>query len=300
MPCAGSGVLDHVMKEQRSIARALAEAVPDMSKYASTLDPLRESVTASAVATDMLKQTGTLGVAASLKDMAGDSNLASAISGFKERAGLARAVSAIDASGIHDRMKGLEGITGADSALARVAKDIGRQQSALDALNNPIYSPPLHLEAVEHPAKETNNRLSRIEERFDQVFALAKDSAQVATGLQASATEFLQKFQVEADKNGESVNKTIKVAWFSLGAVALFACAQIAAPLFLPDRQTEAMQQSVQELRLEVETLRESQSQASDRLVEALATSDKETAAALMAIAAQLAQQAPSGAVSGE
>lgn len=189
--------------------------------------------------------------------------------------GLSGVLNDIDSTAIHDRMKGLAGGLDQESSLARVARGIDRQQSAIDALRE---SPPVSIPSVvHHPAKETNERLERIEKRFDMAFDLAKDSAQVANGLQASAAEFLHKFQVEADKNNESVNQTISVARWSLVVVVVVACVQIAAPYFVPDFEAQALRGTVADLRDEVEALRDSHKETSERLIEALATVDADT-----------------------
>lgn len=292
----GTRVLDAWKDHHADLVRSLQGALPDMARISDALNPLRAAMEEASA--NMKGITGALAgmtVPEYLKDI--DTGLAGSLKGLdlpdylKDReSSLAQALAGIDGAGIHDRMKGLAGVLGEDSSLAKVAMDIDRQQSAIDALREPLYSPPIHLPDIEHPAKETNERLARIEERFDMAFDLAKDSAQVANGLQASAAEFLHKFQVEADKNNESVNKTISVARWSLLAVVVFACAQIAAPFFLPDREVEALRGTVTELRGGIEALRESQAETSERLIEALAASDAETAAALRAIAEQLAQ----------
>lgn len=300
----GTGVLEAWKDHHADLAKSLQGALPDMARMSDALNPMRAAMEeASASMEGITGALAGMAVPDHLKDI--DTGLAGALKGLdlpdylKDReSSLAQALAGIDGAGIHDRMKGLAGVLGEDSSLAKVAMDIDRQQSLIDRLGLDAHShipEPIHFPEIKNPIVETNDRLARIEERFDMAFDLAKDSAQVANGLQASAAEFLHKFQVEADKNNESVNKTISVARWSLLAVVVFACAQIAAPFFIPDREAEALRGTVTELRSEVEALRESQAETSERLIEALAASDAETAAALRAIAEQLAQPVQEG-----
>ena len=104
--------------------------------------------------------------------------------------------------GLQDRMKSLGLSAGKDSAIGRVAKQIADQQRAIEAMRPQI---PEHLEKSEprlpniepiklppNPVFETNERLERIEERFEQMQGIATDAAQIANGLQGAAAEFLQ------------------------------------------------------------------------------------------------------------
>lgn len=214
--------------------------------------------------------------------------------------GIGEAMAQFRGDEIHKQMKGIIGGLGSGAALAQAARNIVHQQTVIDGLRldvRPHIPEPTNFPVIKNPLLETNERLARMEERFDKLFDLAKDSAQVATSLQASAANFLHKFQVEADKNNDSVNKTISVARWSLAVVIVVACAQIAAPLFLPNHETEALRGAVTDLRLEIETLRESQVDTTERMIEALTASDAQTAAALQEIAKQFVPPRPSAAV---
>ena len=284
-----SGVFDIMAEHQKQIEEFNRSVLPSIDAMKPSLD---DAMTGAMGLGDAISNSGVLSAMDSLKGI-GTGGVFDGLSSLGQcGAAFGDALAEINGAGIHDRMQELVGGVNSGSALEQVARDIDRQQTAIDRLGleriQAHIHEPIALPDLQNPIVETNDRLARIEQQFDKVFAVAKDSAQVANGLQAAAAEFLEKFQKEADKNNEAVSKTIRVAWLSLGAVVIFAVAQIAAPLFLPDQQTEALQTSVVELRSEVEALRETQAAVSDRLVEALASSDAQTAAALLSIVEQL------------
>lgn len=205
---------------------------------------------------------------------------------------------------LQDRMRGLSAVTGEGSALSKLANSVSEQHRAIEAMSrSPLdkidISTTLRSLDIKNPIIETNERLERIERRFEQFQEIAKDSATIATGLQGAAAEFLQKFEATADKNDKSADKAIKIGEDGVKAakwavrIAIFIPvlllgAQFYANHRVPDPSTAALQASVVELRTELGTLRESQAGVSDRLIEALATADNETAAALRMISEQL------------
>ena len=187
---------------------------------------------------------------------------------------------------------------GEASNLSHAAASIASQQAAIDALDRvdtyrhpPIINPP-HFPVIRNPLIETNERLARIESRFEQLGEIAKESAQTGTLLQGAAAEFLQEFKTASKQNDESAAKAIQVgeqaALFAKQAVWM----AVAVPLFIfglqflvsyvnPDTRTEDLQQSVTALQAEIEGLRADQAQASQDLVEALGRADQATAAAV-------------------
>ena len=68
-----------------------------------------------------------------------------------------------------------------------------------------------HIHIPENPLVETNKRLERIEQRFDQISHVAETSAQTATELQLAAAEFLKDFKEAASKNDEAAADAIRL-----------------------------------------------------------------------------------------
>ncbi len=183
------------------------------------------------------------------------------------------------------RMKTLGGIAGENSSLGRLAEQIGAQKSAIDAIRlheTEIPRIPELPPIPPNPIFETNSRLERIEERFEQMQVIAADAAEIATGLQGAAAEFLQKFEKAAADNDRTAARAI---W--IGVVAVFiAVAMPAAQIIYSEYRREPsngaeVQAALEAMQSELATMRNAQTVANDRLTEALATSDSETAAIL-------------------
>lgn len=196
------------------------------------------------------------------------------------------------------RMKTLGGIAGENSSLGRLAEQIGAQKSAIDAMRlheTEIPRIPELPPIPPNPIFETNRRLERIEERFEQMQVIATDAAEIATGLQGAAAEFLQKFEKAAADNDRTAARAI---W--IGVVAVFiAVAMPAAQITYSEYRREPsngaeVQAALEAMQSELETMRNAQTVANDRLTEALATSDSETAAILRDIRGLLAGEGAS------
>lgn len=212
---------------------------------------------------------------------------------------------------IQDRMNSVMGIAGIGSTLSGVAEQIAQQQRALESMEHipslenhrydfnslgsfepphvpePLRIPELHIPP--NPIHETNNRLERIEERFEQMQDVATDAAKIVTGLQASAAEFLVKFDTglaKFESAASSNDKTShRVLWIGVIAIA----AAVAMPLLQiiysaytaePDSAPE-FRAAILKMQEELVALRQSQADASDRLTDALAASDQDTASVL-------------------
>lgn len=196
------------------------------------------------------------------------------------------------------RMKTLGGIAGENSSLGRLAEQIGAQKSAIDAMRlheTEIPRIPELPPIPPNPIFETNRRLERIEERFEQMQVIATDAAEIATGLQGAAAEFLQKFEKAAADNDRTAARAI---W--IGVVAVFiAVAMPAAQIIYSEYRREPsngaeVQAALEAMQSELATMRNAQTVANDRLTEALATSDSETAAILRDIRGLLAGEGAS------
>ena len=197
---------------------------------------------------------------------------------------------------LHDRMATLGAAVGPDSSIGRLAEQIGAQQSAVDRLRGlGLHEPPdtdafrtpetfsiPEITIPPNPLFETNERLERIEERFEQMQDVATNAAQIATGLQAASAEFLQKFETAASDNDRAAGRAI---W--IGVIAVFiAIAMPAAQIIYSDLRRSpdsgpALQAALEEMRTELSATREAQTAASNRLNEAIAQSNGETAAIL-------------------
>jgi hypothetical protein len=168
------------------------------------------------------------------------------------------------------RMKTLGGIAGENSSLGRLAEQIGAQKSAIDAMRlheTEIPRIPELPPIPPNPIFETNRRLERIEERFEQMQVIATDAAEIATGLQGAAAEFLQKFEKAAADNDRTAARAI---W--IGVVAVFiAVAMPAAQIIYSEYRREPsngaeVQAALEAMQSELTTMRNAQNVANDQL----------------------------------
>lgn len=199
----------------------------------------------------------------------------------------ATGAAALAASGLQDRMRGLS--IGEDTSFSRIAAGIAEQQSTLDQMHRDRLeiAPALRdIHIPENPLIETNKRLERIEHRFDQISHVAETSAQTATELQLAAAEFLKDFKEAASKNDEAAADAIglgkKAMWAAVLIPILVFGAQIAANAYMPNREAEALQQTVIGLQTEIDALQAADAAQTQRLIDAIAASDEATAAAIL------------------
>ncbi|SMD12288.1 hypothetical protein [Primorskyibacter flagellatus] len=207
--------------------------------------------------------------------------------GYIESLTGASGAAALAASGLQDRMRGLG--LGEDSSFSRIAAGIAEQQSVLDRMHQDRFevSPALRdIHIPENPLIETNKRLERIERRFDQISHVAETSAQTATELQLAAAEFLKDFKEAASKNDEAAADAIRLGkgavWAAILIPFLVFGAQYAANTYLPNREAEALQQSVTGLKTEIDAMQAADAAQTERLIDAIAASDEATAAAIL------------------
>ncbi|MEE4210374.1 MAG: hypothetical protein V2I43_14060 [Parvularcula sp.] len=207
--------------------------------------------------------------------------------GYMDNLSEATGAAALVASGLQDRMRGL-GI-GEDTSFSRIAAGIAEQQSMLDQIHRDRIDvasilPDIHI--PKNPLVETNKRLERIEHRFDQISHVAETSAQTATELQLAAAEFLKDFKEAASKNDEAAADAIrlgkKAMWAAVLIPILVFGAQIAANVYMPNREAEALQQTVIGLQTEIDALQAANAAQTQRLIDANAASDEATAAAIL------------------
>ena len=191
-------------------------------------------------------------------------------------------------SALHDRVRDLAGL-GDDSSFSRIAAGLSEQQNILDSMHQDRadVSPALRdIRIPENPLIETNKRLERIERRFDQISTVAETSAQTATELQLASAEFLKDFKEAASKNDEAAADAIRLGkravWAAILIPILVFGAQIAANAFMPNREMQALQQTVVGLQTEIDELQAANAAETQRLIDAIAASDEATAAAIL------------------
>ncbi len=226
--------------------------------------------------------------------------------GAKHAAPARETADRLKAMRIYDRLGDISAQAGEGSRLADAIRGIEKQQGLLDDLSASTYERTIptvsDILVIESPIIETNRKLDRIEKQFSQISIIARDSARVATDLQAYAAEFLQKFEKAAEDANQSGSKAIKVGWLALAIAIVVGAGQIFAPTLIRDQEAEALRQTVVDLNAEISTLWAEQGGANERLIEALVNSDQATATviskALTAIAAQktkVSELGPSG-----
>ena len=201
---------------------------------------------------------------------------------------------------LQDRMKSLTELSEVGSASAKLAEQIAEQSRMIETLQPKFPDSLLHNETIGHtfpiepmqlpeippnPIIETNRRLRQIENRFDQMHSVATNAAGIATGLQAHAAEFLQKFEKAAHENDRSAGRAIWLGAIAVLIALIMPAAQIAYTEFwrVPADSAD-MQSVIAEMRSEISSLKEAQVLAAERLAKEIETSNNETATALREI----------------
>lgn len=197
---------------------------------------------------------------------------------------------------LQDRMKNLGLSAGEDSTIGRVAKRIANQQRAIEAMHphapeNLAKQELPRLPNIEqikfppNPILETNERLERIEVRFEQMQGIATDAAQIANGLQGAAAEFLQKFEKAAADNDRTAERAIWIGVVAVIIAIAMTAVQIGYSEFrrTPDNGPETMS-AIESLQTEVAGLHAAQAEASAQLEEIISSSNDETATILREI----------------
>jgi len=197
-----------------------------------------------------------------------------------------------------ERMRALTGQFGPDSSIGKVMKQIGEQRRSIDALRMPSHAidppriPDIHIPP--NPIHETNDRLERIEQRFERMLDVAANGASIATGLQAHAAEFLVKFEKAATDNDRSAARAIRLGAIAIVIALAMPLAQILyTELWRVPQDTASMEAVITDMQTEIATLRQTQIEAADRIAAALERSDQQMVEALRDIAQSLATPPP-------
>ncbi len=243
---------DSVGKSAVDVAKLnydVGSSMRSMSEAVEALKAARPQIRAAEEAVSNFKNNKMFETATQIAENFRDTLKPLPIESFVEAANSARrATDAINTSDLLERMHNLKTIAGEGSTLARAAEGIARQQRSIDGLmaERESYVPRVeHLSVPENPIIETNRRLARIEDHFE-------NSAQVATELQASAAEFIQDFKSAADETSKSSRIAI---WVAVAAVVITLW-QSVSPFLFPDREAEALRRSVETLAAEIATLK--------------------------------------------
>lgn len=280
--------LNEQLKAQGYDGGAMKKAVEDMQRQ---LEPLRH------IHDQMKGLQGLAGHEGIAKQLAEQTERYSAIQEQMERAlGPYR--------DLQERMKHLGVSAGEDSAIGRVAKQISDQQRAIDAMRPDVSAtlgspePPRmpridQIKFPPNPLFETNERLQRIEERFEQMQDIATDAAQIANGLQGAAAEFLQKFEKAAQDNDRTAGRAIWIGVVAVVIAIAMPAVQIGYSEFrrVPDNGPE-IQVALEGMQAELTSLREAQAEALGQLGSAINSSNSETAAILREIRDLLSEPA--------
>lgn len=120
-----------------------------------------------------------------------------------------------------------------------------------------------------NPILETNKRLGQLETHFSQMLHVMTNAAEIGTAIQGHANEFLTKFEKASEDTDKSARKAI---W--IGVIAIFIA--ILTPLIqiAYDANQDHTETKLDRLASEVEKLRETDAQSSERLLEALRRGD--------------------------
>lgn len=180
---------------------------------------------------------------------------------------------------LQDRLHDSDGHGG----LRGIAQRIKQHQKDIDSLRPHIREH--HLPRVSNPLNETNTRLANIDKSFDRMQAtfvsiderfnsmeeIAIDGAKIAASLQASAADFLIKFETAAATNNYTVRWTLRLAVVAI----VIALGQIAyTEWWRVPRDAAATQAMISEMESEITTLRNAQRAAAEEISDALVTSN--------------------------
>ncbi|MBU0779881.1 MAG: hypothetical protein KKC72_07515 [Alphaproteobacteria bacterium] len=201
---------------------------------------------------------------------------------------------------LQERMRALTGQFGSESGIGKVAKQLQDQHRSIDAMRLPPSSPGIEqpripkLHIPPNPIHETNVRLERIEQRFEQMLNVAADGAEIATGLQAHAAEFLVKFENAASDNDRSAARAIRLGVIAVLIALAMPLAQILyTELWRVPQDSASMEAVISDMQSEIARLRQTQIEAANRIAVTLIQSDQQMVEALQDVARSLAAPPP-------
>jgi hypothetical protein len=190
---------------------------------------------------------------------------------------------------------------GEDSAASKLSRQIADQYRALAALNSdtdlalrfdPPRPPTTLIRDIPNPLHETNERLANIEDRFDRMEAIAIDGAKIATSLQATALDFLVKFETAASNNDRAARRAIRLGIIAtIIAVAMPMAQIIYTEFWRVPADADAMQASIVQMKREITNLQETQREVADQISKSLSQSDARLATVLKEIKEMLSSR---------
>ncbi|MCE6957968.1 hypothetical protein LAZ40_02710 [Cereibacter sphaeroides] len=209
---------------------------------------------------------------------------------------------------LQESLRALTGQFGPESGIGKIVRQIENQGRSIDALR--LDAPASEIEPLitdfdlpPNPIHETNDRLGRIEQRFEQMLDVAANSAEIATGLQAHAAQFLVKFENAASDNDRSASRAIRLGVIAVVIAIAMPVVQTAyTELWRVPQDSASMEAVVADTQTEIATLRQVQIEAAERIAAALERSDKQMVDALEEVARSLkvASNAPAIAPNAE
>jgi hypothetical protein len=148
--------------------------------------------------------------------------------------------------------------------LSSIFDSIGEQRRLLANLAPPSIPPmpehfsrPLAFPEIRNPTHETNERLEDIVERFDKMEKIALKGAEIATGLQSYAADFLVKFERAAAETDVSARRAVWIGLVAIGISIAMPVAQMALEtLATKPADVAALADAVQDLRATIADLR--------------------------------------------
>jgi hypothetical protein len=218
----------------------------------------------------------------------------------------------------HDAVKSLEKLSphwkqefGSGSATAKLAKQIADQQRLIEKYNVRVPALPelpdmsdyvrpsleSKLEGLEfalppNPIHETNKRLEQIEKRFVRMEKIALNGAEIATGLQASAAQFLVKFESAAESNDKTTKRAVRIGLIAIFfAVAIPIAQTFYSDFYKAPADAAAAQALISDMKSEISKLNNTQEQTTNRLIEAISKNGDEQTKALNEIREFLSRQ---------
>ena len=208
---------------------------------------------------------------------------------------------------ISDRMRPAINALNTNSAMATLSRRLADQYKAIDALrlqtvSNSFSTPRLpdlteqltvsEIRLPPNPIVEANKHLARIEKRFDRMESIAVESASIATGLQASAANFLVKFEKAASDNNRTAKRAVLVGICAVLIALAMPIAQITYTEYWRVPTDAASTRSIiTDLKRDITELQNTQRLAADRLSNALAQSNGDISVTLKDIRDLLARQ---------
>ncbi len=199
---------------------------------------------------------------------------------------------------LQERMKNLDVGAGVDARIGRLSKELADQHSSIEELVHAEVSMPElpDLSQLENPRVKTNEKLDLVLLRFAQMQEIAANAARIATQTQEVALEFVHRFERAAQDNDRAARRAIWIGGIAVGIAVLMPSAQIIySELRREPSSQPAMATAIENVRAEIRFLRESQAAVSDRLTDALASSDEKTAAILREIRQLLSEDKDGG-----